>query len=352
MKVIAIYLPQFHPFKENDGWWGPGFTEWTNVTRAKSLFKGHQQPKHPTDFGYYDLRLKENLIQHGKVAEGFGLNGFCFYHYWFNGKRIMNKPIDSLLTDEKYTFPYMLCWANETWSRRWLGEEKEVLIRQEYSYEDDLLHIEWLMKSPFSDPRYIRIDGRPVLVVYRPGDLPENGRFVGLIKSEASKYGIPEPYVVGTNINNHHIGLYDNILNFEPQLSALPGAFNDGFSLKRLFRNIKSGIFSGVIKVYDYSFVKKLMADRKFNYKYWPCIFVGWDNTPRRGKRGIVFLNQNVSSFKESLVVAKDIAQQQKTSEQFVFINAWNEWAEGNFLEPSEEFEVEYLDAIKEVFDA
>ncbi len=350
IRPIAIYLPQFHPIPENDEWWGKGFTEWTNVAKAKPLFKGHHQPKFPSDLGYYDLRLPKILEEQADLARSHGIFGFCFYHYWFGGKRLLNKPIDEMVSSGKPDFPFMLFWANETWSRRWLGEDKVILIKQTYSREDDQLHANWLCNGPFRDARYIKINNRPVFMIYRPNDLPDYRGTIEIIKETAIRNGLHEPYIIGSNANSHSLSGFDNVLNFEPQLSALPNAFTDGFSLGKWFNNMKLGVNSFYLKIYDYTKVKKIMSLRKFPYSFLPCVFVGWDNSARRGKEGIIIVNQNTSDFRESLVQAKEIVKHYPPEEQFVFINAWNEWAEGNYLEPCSKFGHSFLKTVESVF--
>ena len=177
-RVIAFYLPQYHPFPENDRWWGAGFTEWRNVVKARPLFRGHYQPHLPADLGFYDLRVPEVRQQQAALAERYGLSGFCYYHYWFNGHRLMQRPVEEMLASGKPDFPFMLCWANENWTRAWDGGEQEVLIRQEYSEEDDRAHIRYLLDEVFRDPRYIRVDGKPVFAVYRSALFPDMRRTI------------------------------------------------------------------------------------------------------------------------------------------------------------------------------
>lgn len=170
-RVIAIYLPQYHPFKENDEWWGKGFTEWTNVTKSRPRFPGHYQPHLPSDLGFYDLRVPEVREQQAQMAKEFGLYGFCYYHYWFNGKLLMERPLQEILESGKPNFPFMICWANENWTRAWDGGEKQILIKQEYTEEDARNHIKWLIPY-FKDYRYIRIDDKPVIAIYRTTIIP------------------------------------------------------------------------------------------------------------------------------------------------------------------------------------
>lgn len=188
-RVIAFYLPQYHPFPENDRWWGAGFTEWRNVVKARPLFRGHYQPHLPADLGFYDLRVPEVRQQQAALAERYGLSGFCYYHYWFNGHRLMQRPVEEMLASGKPDFPFMLCWANENWTRAWDGGEQEVLIRQEYSEEDDRAHIRYLLDEVFRDPRYIRVDGKPVFAVYRSALFPDMRRTIEVWREEAAARG-------------------------------------------------------------------------------------------------------------------------------------------------------------------
>jgi len=351
IRALAIYLPQFHPVKENDEWWGQGFTEWTNVTKAEPLFPGHNQPQLPADLGFCDLRVPEVREAQAQLAKQYGIHGFCYYHYWFNGKRLLNRPIDEVLSSKHPDFPFMLFWANETWSRRWLGEEKEILIKQTYSEEDDRNHINWLYDNAFIDERYIKVHGRPAFVIYRPHDLPDYKKTLALFKSIAESKGLPAPFMIGSNSHGHELSGFDQVLNFEPQLGLLPDAFVDGANDNKKKRNRTYNIKSSELKVYDYKGVKKIMAARKFDYKYLPCVFVGWDNTARRGKNGIIIINQNKEDFKNSLLEAKEVVKDYPEDEKIVFINAWNEWAEGNHLEPCATYGHTFLEIVKEVFN-
>jgi len=353
IRPIAIHLPQFHPFPENDEWWGKGFTEWTNVAKAKPLFKGHYQPHLPADLGFYDLRLEEARMAQIALAKEYGIYGFCYYHYWFNGKRLMHQPLDKMLANPKEDFPFMFCWANETWSRRWLGEEKEILIKQTYSKEDDIKHAEWLCNNVFIDKRYITIDDRPIFVFYRPRDLPNYLETIQTFKSVAKRKGINEPYLVASNSRgeNQSFEGFDHVLSFEPKLGVLDQAFNDKkYSIRKFINNFKNNIISPELKVYDYGRFKDQMALKSYSYEYFPCVFVGWDNTARREKRGIILNNQTPERFKQSLIEAKEKVKHFKSDEQIIFINAWNEWAEGNHLEPDQKDGHKYLEIVREIF--
>lgn len=356
MRPVAIYLPQFHPIPENDAWWQSGFTEWTNVTKAKPLFNNHYQPHLPSDLGFYDLRVAEVREQQAQLAKEHGIHGFCYYHYWFNGQRLLERPFTEVLESGKPDFPFMLFWANETWSRTWLGLKKDILIQQTYSTEDDYHHAEYLVKV-FKDKRYITVDGRPVFIVYRPLDLPDVSATIKILRTVCRRENI-DPYVVASNshlpavYDQNVLSQFDAILNFRPQLGALPDVFNDKFLWKRLKRNFfKHGVLDGRLKLYHYKEALELM--RKFEPPFertMPSVFVGWDNTPRRNKKGIIVYGNNAHLFKEELKRVKAKMMNTKSASDLIFINAWNEWAEGNHLEPDLQSNTDFLKAIQEVF--
>src|SRR4029077_7166935 len=194
VKLIAFYLPQYHPIPENDDWWGKGFTEWTNVTKARPWFRGHYQPHLPADLGFYDLRLPETREAQANLARQYGIHGFCYYHYWFNGRRLLERPFNEVLASGSPDFPFCLCWANENWTRAWDGLEREVLIQQHYDSNDDLAHIRWLANA-FRDPRYIRVHGKPLFLVYRVASLPDPMQTVSIWREEARRLGIGELFL-------------------------------------------------------------------------------------------------------------------------------------------------------------
>ncbi len=283
--LVAIHdnreLAQFHPIPENDAAWGKGFTEWTNVAKSKPLFEGHYQPHLPANLGFYDLRLAASRLAQARLARQYGIEGFCYWHYWFNGQRLLEKPFNQVLASGEPDFPFCLAWANETWSRRWLGEEKEIIVKQTYSAEDDHHHIQWLMKA-FSDPRYIRVNDRPLFLIYRPLDLPDPRRTTQLFRDECRHHGVTEPYLLGINshrdIDYRQLG-FDGTQDFEPQLGVLANPLSDG------------------LKVHDYTAARKKMISRTRDFPVYPCVFVSWDNSPRRGENGIVFVNSSPEAF-------------------------------------------------------
>jgi len=352
MRFIAFYLPQFHPIPENDAWWGKGFTEWTNVSRTDPLFPGHYQPQIPADLGFYDLRLEETRIAQAELAREYGISGFCYYHYWFNGKQLLERPCNEVLASGKPDFPFCLCWANETWSRRWLGEESHILMKQEYSAADDRAHAQALLPA-LADPRSIRVEGRPLFLIYRPKDLPDPQRTTDTFRQACLHNGLPEPYLVGVNAHCREqdcrlLG-FDHTLDFRPSLGTLPGAFREGGNWRKLLRNLRQGIFSAKLNVYEYEEAIAHMERDPADFAKIPSVFVGWDNTPRRGAKSIIVRDTTPKRFEEYLAAAVGKADTTGTDGKLVFINAWNEWAEGNHLEPDQKFGRAFLEAVKRV---
>ena len=351
-RLFAFYLPQFHPIPENDEWWGPGFTEWRNVARARPLFRGHVQPVLPGELGFYDLRLPEVQQAQAALAAGHLIEGFCVWHYWFAGKRLLHRPVDQVLELDTVRFPFCLAWANEPWSRRWLGEESNVLQRQTYSDEDDQEHARWLALA-FASRQYLAVGGRPLFAIYAPMSLPDATRTVDVIKGVACKEGLPEPYLVAIDARRPGADFaalgFDSTLNFEPQLSHLPSALDDGRGVSRLLRNLRRGVASAQVKIYDDSEAREMFAVNRGSCWSHRTVVVGWDNTPRRGKDGIVLTGSSPTTYQASLEAAIADAEERHATrdERIVWINAWNEWAEGNHLEPDLERGRGYLEATR-----
>jgi len=351
-RLIAIYLPQFHPVPENDAWWGKGFTEWTNVSKAQSLFKGHYQPHLPADLGFYDLRLPEVREAQAELARAHGIEGFCYYHYWFKGKRLLERPFNEVLASGRPEFPFCLAWANETWSRRWLGEERDILMEQTYSEDDDYQHAQWLL-SAFADPRSIRVNGRPLFLIYRPKHLPNPHKTTDILRSICVKNGVPEPFLLGIDAHcpNYDCRLigFDGTMRFEPQLATLPYFGTDESSFTKFRANLNLGVVNSQLKIYDYEFARRCMNQDLPTHPYYPSIMVGWDNTARRGRNGIIIVNNTPEKFGAGLAELVQQAQQKPNDDRLIFLNAWNEWAEGNHLEPDCKHGSAYLQSIKNV---
>jgi lipopolysaccharide biosynthesis protein len=353
IKAVAFYLPQFHPIPENDHWWGKGFTEWTNVVQAKPLLPGHYQPHLPADLGFYDLRLEETRIAQAELAQEYGIFGFCYYHYWFNGKRLLERPFNEVLATGKPDFPFCLCWANESWTRAWDGRSHEPLMEQTYSNYDDVNHIQWLINA-FRDERYIRVEGRPLFLVYRASYFPDSLKTTSTWREEAKKAGIDDLFLVRVesmtgeyNIDPVKTG-FDAALEFQPRWGDL-GSPKHRSLFWRMLSRIGIGRLYMRYHFYDYpSIINRMLHISPPDYKRFVGVCPQWDNTARRRTTGTVFLNSTpelYGSWLESSI-KKSIA----AGNQFLFINAWNEWAEGNHLEPCQKWGTGYLEATRNTF--
>jgi lipopolysaccharide biosynthesis protein len=366
IRPIAIYLPQFHPIPENDEWWGKGFTEWTNVTKAKPLFDGHYQPHLPADLGFYDLRLGEAREAQAQLAQQYGIEGFCYYHYWFNGKRILERPFNEVLQSGKPDFPFMLCWANENWTRVWDGGNKKILLQQDYSEQDDMEHIRSLIPA-FKDKRYIRVNGKCVFAVYRSTSLPNPERTINTWKRVAAEYNI-ELYLCrfesfGESGKKYLESGFDAAIRFEPFSSSFfdfqqqirKKAASKRYTLSYLqfflkSKKRKSEYLDKLSMVLDYGdYVSYLISTQNNQgYKYFPGITPMWDNSARRKHAPTIFHNSTPEHYKKWLLHIRQSFLPFSTDENFVFINAWNEWAEGNHLEPCQKWGRQYLEATYE----
>lgn len=365
-RVIALNLPQFHPFKENDEWWGKGFTEWTNVTKAKPRFEGHYQPHLPTETGFYDLRLPEARQMQADMARDAGIYGFCYYHYWFNGHHLMERPVNEILTSGKPDYPFMLCWANENWSRNWDGGSNKVLMKQDYSEEDDIEHMRWLCKYVFCDKRYIRIDEKPVFAVYRTALFPNIRKTVKTWRRVAKEdFGIelylmyadfpsketygedPLRYGMDASFDFQPIGVMNSIPQINEKWKKIQKYWSwriPYLRSRKWFRNYVDNMPC----IYSYKEYVQYQKQLPLPLiKRYPCVSPGFDNSPRRiHKTFLCFINCTPHLFAEWLkdVIKRFVPFSQE--ENLVFINAWNEWAEGNHLEPDNRWGHAYLDEV------
>jgi glycosyltransferase involved in cell wall biosynthesis len=342
VRLIAFYLPQFHSIPENDAWWGKGFTDWTNVRRGRACFRGHYQPHVPhSSIGYYDLTDESVLVRQAEMARRFGIYGFCFHYYWFGGKRLLEMPVERLLRTGRPDFPFCLCWANENWTRRWDGMESEVLIAQKHSPADDEHFIREVLRA-MRDRRYIQVNGRPLLIVYRPMLLPDPTATFSRWREVCRAEGVGEIFLAAPRMfgvsDPRPLGL-DAAIQFPPhdcEGKPLPkeehGAAPD---------------FQGYL--YDYRQTRKDQQARRIrDYRLFRGIIPSWDNTPRRQNRGTVFVNSSPQEYSSWLaLLIRETRWQYEGEERLVFINAWNEWAEGCHLEPDERYGFAWLNATR-----
>jgi len=340
LRAIAFYLPQFHPIPDNDAWWGKDFTEWMNVRRGKPQFQDHYQPHVPhPDIGYYDLRDASVLERQAMMARKFGIHGFCFYHYWFGGKRLLEMPVERMLQTKRPDFPFCLCWANENWTRRWDGSESETLIAQQHSADSDDRFI-WSVLQAFRDPRYIKIDGRPLLLVYRPPLLSEPKRTFQHWRKVCRKEGIGEIFLVGVQtfgfVDPRPLGM-DAVVEFPPH--NLQVMLLEHHTVKA-FDHFQGQIFN----YHEAQF--KMLHKKQPPYTLFRGVMLSWDNTARLQKGGTIFINSNPKAYYKWLQKAAQHTRTHNTGDrQLLFINAWNEWAEGCHLEPDCRHGYAYLQA-------
>lgn len=350
LRTLAFHLPQFHPIPENDAWWGKGFTEWTNVTRTRASIAEHYQPHLPADLGFYDLRLPEARAAQAELARAYGVHGFVYYHYWFTGKRVLERPVDDILNSAQPDFPFCLCWANEDWTRAWDGNSGQRLLHQDYSAEDDVAHIRHLMPY-LADRRYIRVDGRPLLLVYRTDEMPEPARTAERWRNEAIRAGIGDLYLARVesfrnDVDPASIG-FDVAVEFAPDWRKVkPRQFGRRHRIAARLGAFPKGWFDHRWADYN-DLVASMMAKPDPGFRRIRCVTPGFDNSARRKKDATVFLNSSPDAYGRWLehTIRAEIALGRPADQQLVFVNAWNEWAEGNHLEPDQKWGHAYLQA-------
>ncbi len=347
-RLIAFHLPQFHPTPENDQWWGKGFTEWTNVAKAQPLFPGHRQPQVPADLGFYDLRLPEARHAQAELAREYGIEGFCYYHYWFGGRRILERPVNEILLSKEPDFPFCLCWANHSWSTAWDGTNKS-LIEQVYpGWDDHAAHFDWLLQA-FTDSRYITLDDKPVFLIYKPDDIPDVQKVMDFFRERALKAGLPGLHLVGVS---HRDETWDP----RPRgldactMQALPR--RDGRIPRRyLSTKLKLALKhqKSELTIWDYEeFLPSLLRSNQVDFPDYPIALPRWDNTPRSGMRGVVLQGSTPELFRRHLQQAIARVADNRPQDRIVFLKAWNEWAEGNYVEPDQQWGHAYLEVIRQ----
>lgn len=357
LRIIAFYLPQFHPIPENDEWWGMGFTEWHNVVRGKARVKGQYQPHIPADLGFYDLRLDETREAQAKMAKEYGISGFCYYHYWFNGRNLLGRPLKEILASGKPDFPFCLCWANENWTRVWDGGERHILMEQKYSLEDDIAHLRSLIPS-FRDRRYIKINDKPLFLVYRTELIPNPKKTAEIWREELFKAGLGEIFLARVEMSSESID--PKSIGFDAAVEFAPDWKNLG-ELK-VQERVKSKLSKiGLIsKAYaenwvgDYERMSKEMLKKKDREYLWiRCVTPSFDNSARRSKNAAIFLGATPEKYEIWLKeIIRWTTQRRAGDERIVFINAWNEWGEGNHLEPDLKWGRAFLEATRSALNS
>ena len=371
MKVIAYYLPQFHRIPENDEWWGEGFTEWTNMKAAKPLFDGHYQPRVPLNNDYYDLMDVNVMRKQASMAKNYGVYGFCFYHYWFDGKLLLQKPVENYLKEIDIDFPFCISWANEHWTNQWVSSQRKVLIEQRYGTETEWkAHFEYLLPF-FRDPRYIKYNGKPLFVIYRPDIIDCRGEMLSCWDKYAKAEGFPGICFISQRaesiLDNKRIDLsmFDYISSYQPSL-ALTRIWNSKNKLdgvhkaKRKFAIFLEKHFK--IDANSLRIPNRNTGVKKYNYdEVWnqvltncdlvenqiPCGFTSWDNTPRRKEQGYII--DGVTPEKFGFYMKKLIEKAKESyPTDYIFLFAWNEWAEGGYLEPDERYSYAFLEALRD----
>lgn len=371
IKIIAFYLPQFHTIPENDLAHGDGFTEWTNVKKATPLFEGHLQPRIPYNKNYYCL-LDDGVMQkQAELARRFGVYGFCYYHYWFNGRKLLEKPVEKMLKDRTIDIPFCLCWANENWTKRWDGGNNEIIVEQSYGDMNDIDdHVDYLC-SFFEDNRYIKIDGKPIFIIYRPDIIPDLRRMINRIRKRIIEHGYPGVILISQYpqffYDNVSLKLFDYYIQFQPHflqtydLNSYRGKFQKKIlemiiasGMKSIAKNLKNQIIKLTdekkleIRSYDEDW-NKILNYKVEDKRLIAGAFPDWDNTPR-DKQGIVYKGSSPVKFGKYMKALIDKVKNEYATD-FIFVNAWNEWAEGAILEPDEYYGYGYLEALKKATD-
>ncbi len=347
-RVIAYYLPQFHPIPENDKQWGEGFTEWTNVAKAKPLFHSHYQPHIPADLGFYDLRLPEARAAQAELASQYGIEGFCYYHYWMGGgQRLIERPFDEVLQSGEPNLPFCLCWANHSWTGIWFGAPDQVIAEQTYPGMDDhAAHFQYLLKA-FTDERYITVDGKPLFLIWKPDSIPDINHVMDFWRELAIKAGLKGLYLIGIS---HFAPSWDPrergldacmMQKLPPKNGSIPWQY----PLTRL----KVRLEKKSLSIYSYEEILDLLLRKKpVDFMDYPCVLPNWDNTPRSGLNGLVLHGSTPDLFRTHMRKAIDQVASRSEEHRIIFLKAWNEWAEGNYVEPDLKFGHGYLEVIRD----
>lgn len=371
-RLIALYLPQFHPVKENDEFWGKGFTEWRNVAKARPLFKNHYQPRIPADLGFYDLRLPQSQIEQARLAEEYGIEGFCYWHYWFgNGKMVLEKPLENVLKNGVPNFPFCVGWANHSWSNKtWektgLFKETKTFLEQTYPGDEDLvLHFNYLLPF-FKDSRYIKVDGKPLFMIFNPFEIPNTKKMIELWTNLAIQNGLGGIHFVArvesATSKDSKRDIVEGIKTNKRFQEFLDLGYNAVYSvpvqrMKIMAANTMVNKFGPAIKKirrflpiekYDYKkLIPYMFCDEDYKENIYPQIMPHWDNTPRQGRKGYVYVNESPELFEQVVKKSIECVENKSPEHRIIFVHSWNEWGEGAYLEPDLRYGLKYLEAIQ-----
>lgn len=374
-RVIALYLPQFHPIPENDKWWGKGFTEWTNVGKARPLFRGHYQPRVPADLGYYDLRMPEVREAQAEMAREAGIEGFCYWHYWFgNGRQLLERPFNEVLASGKPDFPFCLGWANHEWTNKtWeVGTKRvseQVLMPMVYSKEEHIRHFNAVLPA-FQDKRYITVDGKPLFLVFRPLDIPEPKAFIDLWQQMARENGLPGIHFVGIQYNmletdknlknvllknapDKAAELYRQVLNAGFDAVNSRGYHRADYKCLSAYQIIKRGIWVRLTGKYAINTCKQSDINKYLYVKedkwenVYPTLLPNWDRSARSGRRARIYTDSTPEVFGKQIEQVMELVKDKPLEHRIAFLMSWNEWAEGNYVEPDLKYGHGYLDELK-----
>lgn len=371
-RVIAFYLPQFHPVEENDKYWGKGFTEWTNVAKAKPLFKGHYQPQIPADLGFYDLRLKEIREDQAKMAEECGIEGFCYWHYWFgNGKKVLEKPFEAVLSSGEPQFPFCLGWANHSWTNKtWIKnkafQKDTVIFAQTYPGRDDYINHFYEVLPAFKDERYIKVDGKPLFLIFSPESIPDSAEFIQIWQDLAKQNGLDGIYFVArvSATGKFDLKTKDYLDSVESRYKRILTLGYDAINsdttryaevqveglYKKMFRAAWTRMTGmGLLYKYDYEKIMNnfyLPVEEEENI--FPQILPRFDRTPRAGRAARIYVNSTPEKFYKATKKALELVEKKQDEHKIIFLQSWNEWGEGNYMEPDLKFGKAYLESLKD----
>ncbi len=352
-KIFAFYLPQFYPFKENDEWWGKGFTEWTNVAKAKPLFPGHYQPKLPSDLSFYDLRLPETRGLQADLAKQYGIDAFCYYHYWFgDGKVLLNKPLEGVIALKKPDFPFFVCWANHSWyNKNWnskaQGDKDKLLIEQKYLGLSDVEKQFNYLLPMFKDPRYYKLHGKLIFSIYKADSIPYLKDYCELFNKLAVLNNLPGFYFI-SNVQDQELLEHPFNKMMDANFLCLQKSLYGSYTKLRVLSHLSSFLHFPFQVISYKKASSKMICDKHKENHIIPVIMPNWDHSPRLGYNGTIFHNSTPALWGKLVKKTLEIISNKPDEDQIIMIKSWNEWAEGNYLEPDMKFGRQYLEVLKD----